>query len=281
LRERFRISLKDEIFAMTDPEETVWHPEDIFHPSPSRHQSHAIVILNQPLNLPFSMYQNLWSNSNYNIAADGGANRVYTLNKSSFSKDDLPLNLVIGDLDSLLPEAHSYWSSKHVPVIHDEDQYSTDFMKAVSHIRENQHKVQDIVVLGGLGGRVDQGMSVLHQLYTYQKEPGYPDGKMFLLSTEAVTFVLKSGRHRIKAMAQYGEDGLGAGLGKHVGIIPLKEPSVITTEGLEWDVRDWETEFGGQMSTSNHVKEEWVTIETTKDVLFTIDLVHPVGESLD
>lgn len=101
-------------------------------------------------------------------------------------------------------------------------------------------------------------MSVLHQLYTYQKEPVYPDGKMFLLSMEAVTFAVKPGRHQIKAMATctYGEDGLGAGLGKHVGIIPLKEPSVITTKGLEWDVTDLETEFGGQMSTSNHVKED-------------------------
>jgi thiamine pyrophosphokinase len=44
---------------------------------------------------------------------------------------------------------------------------------------------------------------------------------------------------------------------------------------LEWDVKDWATEFGGQMSTSNHVVEEWVTIETTKDVLFTIDLELP------
>jgi hypothetical protein len=62
------------------------------------------------------------------------------------------------------------------------------------------------------------------------------------------------------------------GLGRHIGIIPLTEPSVITTEGLEWDVTDWPTEFGGQMSTSNHVNEDWVTIETTKDVLFIIDL---------
>jgi thiamine pyrophosphokinase len=227
------------------------------------------------------VYQNLWSNSNYEIAADGGANRVRTLNRSNSSEEDLPLTTVIGDLDSLLPETYSYWTSKNVPIIHDEHQYSTDFMKAVNHIREKQDKGLDIVVLGGLGGRVDQGMSVLHQLYTYQKEPGYPDGRMYLLSTEAITFVLKAGRHRIKAIAKYGEDGLGAGLGKHVGIIPLKEPSVISTGGLEWDVENWETEFGGQMSTSNHVKKDWITIQTTKDVLFTIDLELPAGQRSD
>jgi thiamine pyrophosphokinase len=272
------MSFREEIIAMADIEETIWYPADIFHPKPSHHGSHAIVILNQPLDLPFSVYQNLWSNSSYDIAADGGANRVYTLNKSNPSKEDLPLDTVIGDLDSLLPEAHNYWSSKNVPVVHDENRYSTDFMKAVNHVRKMQNKGLDIVALGGLGGRVDQGMAVLHQLYTYQKEPRYPDGKLYLLSTESITFVLKAGKHRIKATAKCGEDGLGAGLGIHVGIIPLKEPSVISTEGLEWDIKDWETEFGGQMSTSNHVKEEWVTIETTKDVLFTIDLDLPLHD---
>jgi thiamine pyrophosphokinase len=124
------------------------------------------------------------------------------------------------------------------------------------------------VCLGGLGGRVDQGLSTLHHLYTFQKEPGYTSGKMFLLSSEAITFVLKAGTHRI----QVRDGSSNLGLGKHIGIIPLKEPSIITTHGLEWDVTDWLTEFGGQVSTSNHVKEDWVTIETSKDVLFTIDL---------
>lgn len=64
--------------------------------------------------------------------------------------------------------------------------------------------------------------------------------------------------------------------GKHVGIIPLKEPSLITTKGLEWDVTDWETQMGGNLSTSNHVLPEtrWVEVQTSKDVLFTIALKH-------
>jgi len=261
---------------MAELEETIWHPAEIFNTHRKRHRGHAIVILNQPLQLPFAVYTTLWSNATYVVAADGGANRVYDLNKSQSSEEEiLNLGVVVGDLDSLLDEIRTYWVSKGVPVFQDSNQYSTDFMKALNIIRAEQTTPLDVVVLGGLGGRVDQGMSVLHQLYTYQKKPGYPDGKMYLLSTEAITFVLKAGRHRIKAKAKCGEDGNGAGLGKHVGIIPLKEPSVITTEGLEWDVKDWPTEFGEQMSTSNHVREGWVTIETTKDVLFTIDLELP------
>jgi thiamine pyrophosphokinase len=60
--------------------------------------------------------------------------------------------------------------------------------------------------------------------------------------------------------------------GKHVGILPVKEPSRITTNGLEWDIIDWETQFGGQLSTSNHVLPETqvVEVKTTTDVIFTI-----------
>jgi thiamine pyrophosphokinase len=65
-----------------------------------------------------------------------------------------------------------------------------------------------------------------------------------------------------------------------VGIIPLQEPSRITTKGLEWDVTDWETRMGGRISTSNHVLPETkiVEVQTTKDVLFTIALSCIDGE---
>jgi len=115
---------------------------------------------------------------------------------------------------------------------------------------------------------MDQGLSTLHHLYRFQNGPNYSSGRMFLLSNEGIAFVLKSGRHEIKVR----DKTQICGLGKHVGIIPLKEPSVITTKGLEWDVSEWHTAFGDQISTSNHVDAEYVTVQTTKDVLFTIDL---------
>ncbi|KAL5328335.1 hypothetical protein ACEPPN_001834 [Leptodophora sp. 'Broadleaf-Isolate-01'] len=249
---------------------TEWQPADIFSATPKNHKPFAILVLNQALRLPAAVYSRLWASSIFKVAADGGANRLYDLNTQNGI--DLTVDAVIGDLDSLFFEVRKYWESKNVPVIYDPDQYSTDFGKAVKYIRSSRaRETTDIVVIGGLGGRVDQGMATLSHLYTFQQDPGYATGRMYLLSSESITFVLKTGKHKIKA-----KDGFdGIKLGKHVGIIPLKEPSVITTNGLEWDVQKWETEVGGQMSTSNHVKEELVTIETTKDVLFTIDLDTP------
>lgn len=156
-------------------------------------------------------------------------------------------------------------------MIHDTDQNSTDFGKAINFARREYTDGIDIVALGGIGGRVDQGLSQLHHLYLFQKEPAYAKGRIYLLSGSSLTFLLKAGRHRIQVRE---EDGENLVFGKHVGIIPLKEPSRITTKGLEWDVTDWETQMGGNLSTSNHVLPEtrWVEVQTTTDVLFTIAL---------
>lgn len=128
----------------------------------------------------------------------------------------------------------------------------------------------DIVALGGIGGRVDQGLSQLHHLYLFQPGPDYEAGRIFLLSGSSLTFLLKAGTHHIHVREE-GEEDLFA---KHVGIIPLREPSHITTKGLEWDVTDWPSQVGGKISTSNHILPETkcIEIETTKDVIFTVAL---------
>ncbi|RYO74640.1 hypothetical protein DL764_010793 [Monosporascus ibericus] len=121
---------------------------------------------------------------------------------------------------------------------------------------------------------------------------GHASGRMYLTNGESLTFVLLAGRHairirdkldvhedapiptNIKAEEASRPESKPNVFGKHVGIIPLAGPSLLTTRGLEWDVRDWRTEFGGRMSTSNHTTpgSDVVEVETSRDVLFTIDI---------
>ena len=124
----------------------------------------------------------------------------------------------------------------------------------------------NIVILGGLGGRADQAFSQIHHLYAASKLQSPRIGKTYLVTAESVMFLLEKGRNLIRTPV---EAGL---LTENVGIIPMGRPSIIMTRGLEWDVMDWPTEFGGQISTSNHIKEETVKVETTERVLFTVEL---------
>ncbi|KAH6857115.1 thiamine pyrophosphokinase [Chaetomium sp. MPI-CAGE-AT-0009] len=293
-----------------------WNPAELIKGRPqSAHKrvsdsgsdGFALVVLNQPLH-HLDVTRRLWDNAQVRIAADGGANALYEAAGEHGDSCFDDLAVIIGDLDSLTTEVRSYYES-HRPtgpktlVIRDPDQESTDFGKAVAYIRQHSHAITtttttttssdsqthhdddnsnhsntplDIVAIGGLGGRVDQGLSQLHHLYLFQPGADYAQGRVYLFSGESLTFLLKAGRHRIRVRDNLsgGGDGSGDVFGKHVGILPVGGPSRLTTSGLEWDVRDWETRFGGRLSTSNHVLSttEVVEVETTAEVLFTIAL---------
>ncbi|PFH57179.1 hypothetical protein XA68_15408 [Ophiocordyceps unilateralis] len=251
-----------------------WHPAKLLQERECSPEF-ALLVLNQPLKNGNDL-RRLWNNSSFRVAADGGANRLHDL--SSFRGKFSNLQAIVGDLDSLEPSVKEFYCSQPTPtqVIHDPDQESTDFGKAITWIRQKHPEGLDIVALGGLGGRVDQGVSQLHQLYLFHPGSDYSMGRIYLLSGCSLTFLLKAGTHRI----QVKEDGESVVFGKHVGIIPLQEPSLISTKGLRWDVCEWETKMGGKLSTSNHVLPEakFIQVQTSKDVLFTIALRRFDGE---
>ncbi|KAH8199243.1 hypothetical protein TruAng_006583 [Truncatella angustata] len=261
-----------------------WHPASLLNEDRAT-QRFALLILNQPLR-DVETLKRLWANASLRVAADGGANRLYSLRGRDQNKDDedafpfIALDVIIGDLDSLTDTTREYYEAVHpsMKVIHDSDQYSTDFTKAGRYVQAARGGAMDIVAMGGLGGRVDQGLSQIHHLYMFQTSPTYEEGKMYLVSGESLTFVLKAGSHKIHVREQ--RPGAEAGqpaeevFDKYAGIVPVKEPSLITLKGFEWDVEDWPTEFGGQISTSNHVlpESQFVEVITSKDVIFTIAL---------
>jgi thiamine pyrophosphokinase len=191
----------------------------------------------------------------------------------------VPLNAVHGDLDSLSDAAKAWAESFGAKVERDPAEDTTDFTKCINYISKD-YKVNrpaqgapDILAFGGLGGRVDQAISVLHHLYVSPSV--YPKGQIYLTTTSSISFLLKTGTHRIIVRDPEAPDVLGV----HIGILPLNGSSKITTKGLRWDVEDWETSMTTKMSTSNMVREEEVEVKTEGDVLFTIDF--PNKEEVD
>lgn len=184
-------------------------------------------------------------------------------------------------MDSIRPEVEKHYRELGTQIIKDPDQYSTDLKKCLKHISEQaisastkgqkiSHKsgtleshASEVILIGGLGGRADQAFSLLHQLYR-NYEDRLSDYDLYLIIPESIIFLLEKGDNTVYTP-------IGAGLlTKYVGIIPIGRPSVISTQGLEWDVKDWHTEFGTQVSTSNHVVNDMVKVHTTERVLFTI-----------
>ena len=125
----------------------------------------------------------------------------------------------------------------------------------------------NVIVLGGLGGRADQAFSQLHQLYAASTDRALDRiGHIYLVTQESIIFPLDKGLNYITTPVEKGQ------ITENIGIIPLGMPSKITTQGLEWDVEDWETSFGTQISTSNHIRAAHVEVTTSERVLFTVEI---------
>ena len=168
-----------------------------------------------------------------------------------------------------------HYRSRGVKIVKDPDQYSTDLTKCLNYIRDRVAETEDqsnssrtgvdVAIFGSLGGRADQAFSQLHHLYISSQDTASIIGDLYLITAQSVMFLLEKGQNRIEAPV-----GLGH-FTENVGIIPIGRPSIITTHGFEWDVTDWRTEFGTQMSTSNHIRAKIVEVEASERVLFTLE----------
>ncbi|KAF2870804.1 thiamine pyrophosphokinase [Massariosphaeria phaeospora] len=225
-----------------------------------------LLILNQPI-ASFAAFSRLWRHSQYRLCADGGANRLYDMFDGELEpqrKLFLP-DSIHGDLDSLRGDVRAYYAMLGVEVSQDPDQNSTDFGKAMQKIssKHSTSSRREIVVLGTLAGRVDQGLGLLHEMI--REETSDTKLRLWLFSESNVSLILRSTHSVIRGALS------GGFFTENVGLVPIYGPAIITTQGLEWDVEDWETQMGHQVSTSNHVKEEEVHVKTNAPILFTIE----------
>ena len=169
-----------------------------------------------------------------------------------------------------------YYRRQDVKIVKDPDQYSTDFTKCLKYIKDQAAEAEDkskfsqkgvdVAIFGSLGGRADQAFSQIHHLYICSQDISSIIGDLYLITAQSIMFLLEKGRNMIEAPVGPGH------FTENVGIIPIGRPSIITTHGFEWDVKDWRTEFGTQMSTSNHIRAKTVEVEASERVLFTLEM---------
>ncbi|KAG7451121.1 thiamine pyrophosphokinase [Guyanagaster necrorhizus] len=231
----------------------------------------ALIVLNQPFSL--TLLRRLWTSSHWRCCADGGANRLYDTveNKESYLPD-----LVTGDFDSIRTEVRAYYTSKGISVIHSSDQDSTDLMKSMQALSSLQvpdeevtfltEPVQpwEVIILGGLAGRLDQTIHTLSYLHKLRKDLSK---RVFAVTDDNVGWVLNSGEHSIRINHSV--------LGKTCGLLPVGvDSTIISTTGLQWNLTETVSSFDGMVSTSNHLVpfSDTVWIKTTKPIWWTMEL---------
>ncbi|GAB7349003.1 hypothetical protein MBLNU459_g7978t2 [Dothideomycetes sp. NU459] len=207
----------------------------------------ALIILNQPI-ADIEVLDRIWNHTSYRVCADGGANQLHDLFDSQPSL-----------------RSQYYYEEQNVSITQDPDQYSTDFAKAIKQILSQQPSIRDILVFGTIAGRLDQGIGLLSEFHREQNSKQHPGLRLWLFSEMSISFILMKGKTVIHTPLK---EHL---ITKNIGVLPVYGPAHITTEGLEWDVKDWPTQMGGQVSTSNHIVQDRIVISTDTEVLFTVE----------
>jgi thiamine pyrophosphokinase len=215
-------------------------------------------------------------------------------------------NRIRGDLDSLKPNVREYYENLHpthnVIIEKDPDQDTNDLDKALQVVCCNDDTNIDVpnvgivnrrvIIYGAFGGRFDQEMASFAALYKWSSKFNH---QLYLYSDETCAFLIPANIHCHIKLPYYDNNNnnnnfdneeeennsnndnnnkIDFGEGPTCGLIPLgcRCESIITS-GLKWDLDGTiPLEFGGLVSSSNHIMEPIVEIFSSHPIIFTAEI---------
>jgi thiamine pyrophosphokinase len=173
----------------------VWDPSRLLAPTDGgAAPAHAVVLLNVPLHVDhLRTFEHLWNGgechcspcmhqadalaASYRVCADGGANRLFDAYFASPSSAEAASDphAIVGDLDSLRPAVRHFFEARGVSILERPSQYATDLQKSIHAVEDIERAAPrsapgvaaelELVIYGGLSGRLDQTMHTLHVLW--------------------------------------------------------------------------------------------------------------------
>lgn len=174
------------------------------------------------------------------VCADGGANTALRLGVTP--------DLVIGDLDSILPVTARKFSSVTARRI--ADQNSTDLEKALTWVVRKGYR--EVRIFGATGGRLDHTVGNFSALIKFSRKLAVTlydaDGELSAIGSERVYDVP---------------------VGTTVSLLPMTLCEGVMTKGLKWELRYESLSLGQREGTSNMVVSQPVTVKVRRgDLLF-------------
>lgn len=274
-------------------------PFQIFTDS-TRQERSCLLFLNTPVqSMDLKVF---WSRTQLHICADGAANHLYEyFNSHPEDRSRYIPDLIIGDFDSLKPEVAKYYSGLGTTVIKQETQWSTDFTKSAyatilyfagpelrskllkgdvdgyDGLGELAHQLLEtpglsdirMYALGGIGGRFDQTISSVAQLYKLKNT--FNHLHTFFISDSDIIFLLRKG----KTLIQYAnkQSFNVSDTAPKCGLLPFGRETILSSQGLKYDMTNWKSSIQGNMSTSNGVAgTKGFSVQTSDDIVMTIEV---------
>lgn len=252
----------------------------------------ALVVLNTPLQrVPV---KRLWKGSSLHVCADGGANRLHDCFLDAERAQFVP-TFIVGDLDSLRADVRRYYELKGTVVIPQYSEYSSDLMKALKVVMLDRGAGRDLLrgpvpeedglsellaqypadpdytvyLAGGIGGRFDQTFQLVNQLYALHA--AYPGLRLFFFLPSDVVFLLGKGTSYVR-YANRRVFNTADPVPK-CGLLPFRASPVLNTWGFRYDVVDWVSRVGGNVSSSNAVVGvDGFVVRTTESIVMNVEV---------
>jgi thiamine pyrophosphokinase len=182
------------------------------------------------------------------IAADGGAHHAREVKKT--------LDVVIGDLDSITANLRDTLTKQNTEfIVHPRDKDETDLELALKYAIDRGS--QEILLLGLLGGRLDQTLANL-LLLTRQE---WSQARLLAADGPDIAVLLK-GEDAYKFIVNPGDT---------ISLIPLSsEVNGVATRGLRWVLEDATLKFGSTLGVSNETTGETAWIEISNGQLLVV-----------
>ncbi|GMR39055.1 hypothetical protein PMAYCL1PPCAC_09250, partial [Pristionchus mayeri] len=125
--------------------------------------------------------------------------------------------------------------------------------------------LSQIIVLGGLSGRLDHTLRSLNTLLIAPKFFHSSAPPVYILDGENLAFVIREGNYEIQL-----DRALLTGKS---GVIPFcQEETRMITRGINWNADESLTKFGGIVCTSNEIVEDTITITTNAPLILTLEV---------
>ena len=180
----------------------------------------------------------------FNVAADSGLDQALAL--------DLEVDLIVGDMDSVSPEALSAYDG--VPIeLHPADKDQTDLELALrAAIRMG---VDRIIIVGGSGGRLDHFLA-----------------NALLISSadfSEVDVEWLTGDARLHVV--HGTARLHCAAGRQVSLLAVHGPARgVHTDGFRWELADEDLLPGATRGVSNFFEKPVATVSVREGTLLAI-----------
>lgn len=198
----------------------------------------AIVIANGHVGSSEASRVQTWSHDLV-ICADGGAQHALTWG--------LTPDVVIGDLDSLDGDLQARLEAEGCQIlVHPTRKDETDLELALRYAVE--HGVDEVLILGALGGRIDQALANVLLLAL----PGLEGSKTRIVAGDQEMFLIRS------------QAFIEGQVGDTVSLLPIAgDVTGITTDGLEYPLQCGTLKFGSTLGVSNVLTTPvaWVQVD--------------------